>query len=118
MNRDIVAAFLRAAGHVVVCAESGEAAVTAASAADFDVVLMDVRMPGVDGLEATRRIRALPLPWADVPILGVTANAFTDQVTDCMMAGMDGHVSKPVGYAKLIEAVAIHAGAARAMERA
>ena len=118
MNREVIGAFLRAAGHEALYADSGAQAVRLAREQKFDLILMDVSMPEMDGLEATRRIRALPLPWADVPILGVTANAFTDQVTDCMMAGMDGHVSKPVGYAKLIEAVAIHAGAARAMERA
>ena len=95
MNRDIANSFLRKAGHSVTCVASGAAAIAAVATKDFDVVLMDVRMPGMDGLEATRRIRALPGPRAGVPIVALTAQAFTDQVTECLKAGMDSHLAKP-----------------------
>lgn len=95
MNRDIARAFLCAAGHEVTTAENGTAAITAAAAADFDIVLMDVRMPGMDGLEATRRIRALSGSRGMVPIIALTAQAFAEQMEQCHEAGMDSHLTKP-----------------------
>ena len=105
MNRDIAAAFLRLAGHEVTCVDNGLAAVEAVAAAKFDVVLMDVQMPGMDGLEATREIRALPGPCACVPIIAITAQAFSEQVTKCKAAGMTGHVAKPFQHTTLLAAV-------------
>jgi signal transduction histidine kinase/DNA-binding response OmpR family regulator len=105
MNRDIAGSLLRASGHVVTCAGSGTEAVTAAAHTDFDVVLMDVRMPGMDGLEATRRIRALAGERAAVPIVALTAQAFAEQVKECLNAGMNGHVPKPFDPQTLISAV-------------
>jgi signal transduction histidine kinase/HPt (histidine-containing phosphotransfer) domain-containing protein len=106
MNRDVIGAFLRAAGHEAVLAEDGQTAIDLASDQQFDLVLMDVRMPEMDGLEAARRIRALPAPFGQVPILALTACAFPEQVVQCQEAGMDGHVAKPVDYASLMYAVA------------
>ena len=106
MNRDIAGAFLHAAGHAVVFAGDGTAAIAAAEAAEFDVVLMDVRMPGVDGLEATRRIRALPGTRAQVPIVALTAQAFAEQIGECLLAGMDSHLAKPFAPEALLDAVA------------
>lgn len=105
MNRDIASAFLGAAGHKVVCAEGGAEAVAAAASADFDAILMDVRMPEVDGLEATRRIRALDGARGRVPIVAVTAQAFTGQIAECREAGMNGHLAKPFDPAELLAAV-------------
>ncbi len=105
MNREIASGFLRAAGHDVDCVEAGAQAVAAVASADFDVVLMDVRMPGMDGLEATRRIRALGGARALVPIVALTAQAFAEQVEECRQEGMDGHLAKPFEPAALLTAV-------------
>jgi signal transduction histidine kinase/CheY-like chemotaxis protein/HPt (histidine-containing phosphotransfer) domain-containing protein len=105
MNRDIAGCFLRSAGHDVTCVDDGAEAVSAASAGDFDVILMDVRMPGMDGLEATRRIRALEGMRGQVPIVALTAQAFTEQVAECVKAGMDGHLTKPFDPDTLLGAV-------------
>ena len=105
INRDIIGAFLDAAGHEVIMAEGGEEAVRLAAERPFDVILMDVRMPEVDGLEATRRIRALPGVASQMPILALTAYTFPDQVAQCLDAGMDGHLPKPVDYKTLMNGI-------------
>jgi signal transduction histidine kinase/DNA-binding response OmpR family regulator len=105
MNREIASSFLRAAGHEVTCVDGGAAAVAAVVTTDFDVVLMDVRMPEMDGLEATRRIRALEGRRGHVPIVALTAQAFTEQVAECRKAGMDSHLSKPFDPESLLAAV-------------
>jgi PAS domain S-box-containing protein len=105
MNRDIAGAFLRSAGHQVTCVESGAEAIVEVSNTDFDVVLMDVRMPEMDGLEATRRIRVLEGSRGQVPIVALTAQAFTDQIAECREAGMDSHLGKPFDPEMLLRAV-------------
>jgi CheY-like chemotaxis protein/HPt (histidine-containing phosphotransfer) domain-containing protein len=105
MNRDIAASFLRFAGHSVTCVDGGAASVAAVAGTAFDVVLMDVRMPEMDGLEATRRIRALAGPHSRVPIVALTAQAFTEQVAECRAAGMDAHLAKPFDQQQLLAAV-------------
>ena len=110
MNHDIAGAFLRAVGHEVACAEGGAKAVELAAASDFDAILMDVRMPGMDGLEATRRIRALAGPRGRVPIVAVTAQAFAEQISECRKAGMDSHLAKPF-TPDALRAVVAHAAA-------
>jgi CheY-like chemotaxis protein/HPt (histidine-containing phosphotransfer) domain-containing protein len=106
VNRDIAQRFLASANHMVTCVEDGAQAVAAAASSDFDVVLMDVRMPEVDGLEATRQIRRLPGERGRVPIIGLTAQALAEQVAECTKAGMDAHVSKPFSPEVLFQAVA------------
>jgi PAS domain S-box-containing protein len=113
MNRDIAGAFLRAVGHNVTLAEGGAEAVAAVAGADFDVVLMDVRMPVMDGLEATRRIRAMDGARGRVPIVALTAQAFTDQIAACRKAGMDSHLGKPFDMGSLLAVVASAVGARR-----
>jgi light-regulated signal transduction histidine kinase (bacteriophytochrome)/DNA-binding NarL/FixJ family response regulator/HPt (histidine-containing phosphotransfer) domain-containing protein len=95
INRDIAVSFLRAAGHAATAASSGEEALMLVESQDFDAVLMDVRMPGMDGLEATRRIRALGGARGAVPVIALTAQAFADQVEACKRAGMQDHLAKP-----------------------
>lgn len=105
MNRDVIGGFLRAAGHEVLLAETGKEAVRVAFQKMVDIVLMDVRMPEMDGLEATRQIRALPNPGSEVPILALSAYTMRDQAAICQNAGMDGFVAKPVGYTTLMRAI-------------
>jgi PAS domain S-box-containing protein len=105
MNRDIAEAFLRSAGHQVTSTDEGAEAVALATRGDFDVIVMDVRMPGMDGLEATRRIRSLDGARGQVPIVALTAHAFSEQIKQCQDAGMDGHLAKPFDMAALLSAV-------------
>jgi CheY-like chemotaxis protein len=102
INREIARGFLQAAGHHVTCAGSGAEAVDAVRRETFDAVLMDVRMPGMDGLEATRLIRNMPGAAQHVPILALTAQAFAEQVEACLAAGMNGHVIKPFNQETLL----------------
>ena len=99
--RDVTGALLRHAGQEVVLAESGVGAVQMATEQAFDLILMDVRMPGMDGLTATKRIRELSGQNGLVPIVAHTTHCLPDQVARCCDAGMDAHVCKPVNYATL-----------------
>ena len=109
VNRDIAAAFLRAAGHSVTTARNGIEAISTVSQAMFDVVLLDLQMPRMDGLEAARRIRALPGAGARVPIIALSARAFAEQVEDCRVVGMNGHLAKPFTPETLAETVLLAA---------
>jgi CheY-like chemotaxis protein len=106
MNRDIAGSILRAAGYEVTCEACGADAIAAIKVNEFDVILMDVRMPEMDGLEATRQIRALEGGRGRVPIVALTAQNFPEQIDECRKAGMNGHVSKPFDPDKLTAAVA------------
>jgi len=101
-NRMLMRAMLGTAGHEVTLVADGAAALAAVQAQAFDVVLMDVRMPGMDGLEATRRLRALPGPERDLPVIAVTASALPEEIAECRAAGMDTHVAKPVERVALL----------------
>ncbi|WP_296595472.1 ATP-binding protein [Phenylobacterium sp.] len=105
MNRELGQALLTLAGFEVATAEDGAQAVEAAAAGGFDAVLMDVHMPRMDGLAATRAIRALGGAAGRVPIVALTADVRTDQVTQCREAGMDDYVAKPIHREELIAAV-------------
>ncbi len=107
-NRTVIAALLRREGHAVEEAVDGEAAVALADRRLFDIILMDVNMPGVGGLEATRRIRALKGPAGRVPILALTANVAPEERDLCRDAGMDDALAKPVERAALAEALQRH----------
>jgi CheY-like chemotaxis protein len=106
VNGEIAQMLLEHVGLVVELAENGRVAVEKAAVQGYDLVLMDVQMPLVDGMEATRQIRRLP-GCAQVPILAVTANAFAGDRERCLAAGMNDFISKPVSpevmYATLLK---------------
>ena len=99
INREICMALLEPLKLTIDCAENGEEAVAMFSnnQSGYSLILMDLQMPKMDGLQATRQIRALGTPEAQtIPIIATTANAFTEDVANCLAAGMDDHVSKPL----------------------
>ena len=110
LNQELACAVLESQGYTVEVAGDGGEAIAAvglsvAEGRPYDLVLMDVQMPGVDGLTATRRIRALAPPACDVPIVAMTANVLPDQVAELREAGMDDHVGKPFRRADLFATI-------------
>lgn len=95
-NRDLVRMFLEADGHEIATSATGEDAVERAEAEPFDLVLMDLSLPGeFDGLEATRRLRLLRSMDA-VPVVALTAHAMRGDRERALAAGCDAHISKPI----------------------
>ena len=102
VNRQYIAALLEDLGHEAFFTTNGQEAVAAASARRIDVVLMDLHMPVLDGVAATRAIRALPDPaLSTVPIVALTADAFDEARERCLLAGMNDFLTKPVSPEKL-----------------
>ena len=95
INVMVARSLLESAGYVVECAPDGEAAVEAVRQRSFDIILMDMRMPKMDGLQATRIIRTLPPPAGKLPIVAMTANAMSEDKDACLAAGMTEFLSKP-----------------------
>jgi signal transduction histidine kinase/CheY-like chemotaxis protein len=110
VNRAYLEAVLDKLGHQAVFAENGEEAVRAAQAQDFDIVLMDLHMPLMDGFAAARAIRALPLPRGAMPIVALTADAFQDSQEQARLAGMDEMLTKPAHLPQLRELLARYGG--------
>ncbi|HUE46758.1 MAG TPA: ATP-binding protein [Aestuariivirgaceae bacterium] len=105
-NRDLVLAILTRQGHHVDVANNGEDAVTATRSHAYDLILMDIQMPRMDGVTATRTIRAMGGPATGVPIIAMTANVLRDQLRSFRKAGFDDHITKPFSKAQLIAKVA------------
>jgi PAS domain S-box-containing protein len=118
-NRLVGTKILEALGAKVETADDGTAGVCAVRRGDYDLVLMDIQMPGMDGLEATRRIRALPGAASATPIIAMTANALSHQKDTYLAIGMDGLVAKPISPAQLTaEIVRVLRGDAAPSEKA
>lgn len=105
VNRELIRLMLKPDRYRVDTVCDGAAAIEAVKATRYDVVLMDMQMPGVDGLQATRAIRALGGANADMPIIALSANIIPDQVQRCLEAGMTTHLPKPFTSKDLCEAV-------------
>ena len=101
-NRELVTAILGSMGVHVDTVADGVEAVEAARLGGYDLILMDVHMPVLDGLDATRAIRRLDGPVAKTPIIALTANVQPEQVERCREAGMDDHCGKPIQVAELV----------------
>jgi CheY-like chemotaxis protein len=107
VNQKVAMRLLERAGHSVRVAGSGREAVTAFRSEAFDLILMDVQMPEMDGLEATAAIRAAEAAaGTHVPIIAMTAHAFAEDGERCLAAGMDAFLTKPVRVAQLHEVIA------------
>jgi two-component system, sensor histidine kinase and response regulator len=106
-NQEVAKAILGGAGIIVTLAGNGEEAVTKAAAETFDAVLMDIQMPKVNGLQATKLIRQLP-GCQTLPIIAMTAHALKGDEEKCLEAGMDGYVSKPINQDRLFYTIWRH----------
>lgn len=112
LNQQVIRGLLERQGFVVAVAPDGTAAVREALSGQFDLVLMDVHMPGMDGWQAARAIREREPAGRRVPILAMTARALEEDAAACRDAGMDGYLAKPVRLAELMTAVGEHLPAA------
>ena len=109
-NQKVVKAILARRGHRIDVASDGREAIDRHLRDDYDLILMDVQMPGIDGLQATAAIRASRDPAkAGIPIVAMTAHAMRGDRERCLEAGMDGYLSKPIDAADLISHVESHA---------
>ena len=110
LNWEVARELLGALGLELTWAENGREAVDAFASSEpgtFDAVLMDIRMPEMDGYQATRAIRALPRPdAATVPVIAMTADAFSEDIERARDAGMDAHVAKPIDLRELVRTLA------------
>ena len=113
LNRKLISDMLSLDGYVVDSVPDGAAAVEAAKAKPYDLILMDMIMPGMDGMDATRAIRALPAPACDVPIVALTAHSFREQLDNCLHAGMNATLTKPMSFDALSDAVSTWARSRR-----
>jgi CheY-like chemotaxis protein len=106
INREIVSTLLEPTALTIDCAANGaEAAQMFSDAPDlYDMIFMDLQMPGMDGYESTRKIRSLDLPRAkEIPIVAMTANVFREDIEKCLEAGMNDHVGKPLDFDEVLE---------------
>ena len=109
VNQQVVGGLLEARGHIVQIVDDGIAALAAVEnnpPGTFDAILMDMNMPRMDGLEATRQICALASPRSKIPILAVTAAATADEIKRCLESGMDSYIAKPIQPDVLFKALA------------
>ncbi len=109
INWEIISALLAMFGITTDRAEDGQACVDIMSTAaegSYDLIFMDVQMPRMNGLDATRTIRSSENPWvSSIPIVAMTADAFSENVTECLNAGMNGHIAKPIDIKLVIREI-------------
>ena len=109
INWEIISTMLDMFGITPERAENGQICVdkiAAAAEGSYDLIFMDIQMPEMNGLDATRKIRALENPWAaSIPIIAMTADAFSENVAECLQAGMNGHIAKPVDMKLVIKEI-------------
>ncbi len=109
INWEIISAILAMYGITTDRAENGKICVDMMSTAaegSYDLIFMDVQMPEMNGLVATRTIRSMEDPWAaSIPIVAMTADAFSENVAECLDAGMNGHIAKPVDIKLVIREI-------------
>jgi CheY-like chemotaxis protein len=105
VNQQVMRALLAPLDLDLTVVDNGQLAVVACEGVAFDLILMDIQMPEMDGLTATRAIRAGDSPNQGAPIIAVTANAMAGDRDMCLAAGMTDYVSKPVAPTRLIEAI-------------
>ena len=107
-NRKVIGAMLDSVGHQVTLAVQGEEALEKLGHTEFDLVLMDVQMPVMDGLVATTRIRTSQMPWADIPIIALTADAMPESKQYYLSHGMNGYITKPINKETLLSEINRH----------
>ena len=119
INREILTTLLEDSGLIIDCAENGREAVAMVASAqeNYDIVFMDIQMPVMDGLEATRHIREMEKKQnlaseselsKRMPIIAMTGNVFVDDIKKCIDAGMDDHLGKPIDIEKVMEKLQIY----------
>ncbi len=108
VNQIVIAGILKKMGHAVDIVADGREAVSALEKADYDLVLMDIQMPGMDGYEATNLIRSpkTPVRNPSIPILALTAHTLPEELNKCMVVGMNGCLAKPVNMQSVADAIA------------
>ncbi len=109
INWEIISHILKSFGIITERAENGRVCVDIMSTAkegSYELIFMDVQMPEMNGLDATKAIRGLKDPWAaNIPIIAMTADAFSENVTECLNAGMNGHIAKPIDIKLVIREI-------------
>ncbi len=109
INWEIISTLLDMHGIAAERAENGRVCVEkmkSAAEGSYDLIFMDIQMPEMNGLDATKNIRALESPWASsVPIIAMTADAFSENITECLNAGMNGHIAKPIDVKLVIKEI-------------
>ena len=109
INWEIISTLLDSYGITTERAENGRICVEkmkSAKKGKYLLIFMDIQMPEMNGLEATRAIRALDDPWASsIPIVAMTADAFSENITECLNAGMNGHIAKPIDIKLVIKEI-------------
>ncbi len=108
LNRKVAEDLLTKAGCRVDTVENGRDAALQVRKADYDAVLMDCEMPVMDGFASTAKIRSMPAPYCDLPVIALTANAMKDDIEKCTAAGMTAYLSKPISRRRLIEVLNLH----------